>query len=941
MSVKKFKFVSPGIFVAEIDNSQLPEEPRGVGPVIVGRALKGPALMPVQVNSFSDFVETFGDPIFGGGSSDTWRAGPNVSGPSYATYAAQAYLKNKTPCVFVRLAGVEAETAANTYLGRAGWEASETDITSADSTGGAFGLFLVDSGSTPSALGTGSLAAVFYCKTGVVELSGTMADGSTIATGTAGLFQSTGDGHQFTAQVRDEDGITDKVVFNFNENSKLYARSVFNTNPTLLNETTNVAASRKSYFLGETFDRNIEDNCTPTNTTLGIILGLASGSVQQHIQDMQLAPPNTGWFISQDLGLASNYSALSMQKLFRFIGLDNGEWPQSNLKMSITDIKASPNEDAPFGTFDVQIRKIGDSDNNVQPVETFSNVNLNPNSSKYLARVIGDAYTQWDHSQKRYLAKGDYVNQSRYVRVEIDDQVANGVSDPKYLPFGVYGPSKYTGIQISSGTAITYDDDKFILGNASIPRSLASASFLINVGDLTGDLTCSFKFPEVPLRISSSSGVITNQKNAYFGATTNQTTSNRLQRDIIDMVRRKPDALDDNSIAGTAVLDYSWVFSLDDVKTGAAGTLGVYASGSRADGSSISATGSNDYTDTIDAGHNKFTTVFQGGFDGLDIREREPFRNTLLAGAGGNASIVSAYASIERAIDAVSDAEVVECNMMSIPGVTEPTLTSKLIDVCEARADALAIIDLENGYVPTTEGTSVEYGSVQSTISTLNQRNLNSSYGCAYYPWVQVVDTVTTGGSLWVPPSVVVLGTLASSEANSELWFAPAGFTRGGLTEGSAGLPVSNVRERLSSDDRDKLYTANVNPIAQFPAEGIVIFGQKTLQVTRSALDRVNVRRLLIYVKREISRIASTLLFDQNVKSTWNRFLGQANPFLGSVKTRLGLLDYKIILDETTTTPDLIDRNVMYAKIFLKPAKAIEFIALDFVITRSGASFDD
>jgi len=124
MSVKKFKFVSPGIFVAEIDNSQLPEEPRGVGPVIVGRALKGPALMPVQVNSFSDFVETFGDPIFGGGSSDTWRAGPNVSGPSYATYAAQAYLKNKTPCVFVRLAGVEAETAANTYLGRAGWEAS-------------------------------------------------------------------------------------------------------------------------------------------------------------------------------------------------------------------------------------------------------------------------------------------------------------------------------------------------------------------------------------------------------------------------------------------------------------------------------------------------------------------------------------------------------------------------------------------------------------------------------------------------------------------------------------------------------------------------------------------------------------------------------------------------------------------------------------------------
>ena len=192
-----------------------------------------------------------------------------------------------------------------------------------------------------------------------------------------------------------------------------------------------------------------------------------------------------------------------------------------------------------------------------------------------------------------------------------------------------------------------------------------------------------------------------------------------------------------------------------------------------------------------------------------------------------------------------------------------------------------------------------------------------------------------------MPPSVVVLGTLASSETKSELWFAPAGFTRGGLTEGSAGVPVTNVRQRLTSDDRDDLYTANINPIAQFPAEGIVIFGQKTLQVTQSALDRINVRRMLIYVKREISRIASRLIFDQNVQSTWNRFLGQVNPFLSSVKTRLGLLDYRVILDETTTTPELVDRNIMYARIYLKPAKALEFIALDFIVTRSGASFDD
>jgi len=205
---------------------------------------------------------------------------------------------------------------------------------------------------------------------------------------------------------------------------------------------------------------------------------------------------------------------------------------------------------------------------------------------------------------------------------------------------------------------------------------------------------------------------------------------------------------------------------------------------------------------------------------------------------------------------------------------------------------------------------------------------------------VQVKDTIG-GQLLWVPPSVVALGTFASSEAKSEVWFAPAGFNRGGLTEGSAGLPVLSVSRKLTSQNRDDLYETNINPIASFPSEGIVIFGQKTLQQTQSALDRINVRRMMLFIKKEISRISARILFDQNVQTTWNRFLGEVNPFLASVQSRLGLTEYKVILDDTTTTPDLVDRNILYAKIFLKPARAIEFIAIDFVITRSGASFED
>ena len=146
---------------------------------------------------------------------------------------------------------------------------------------------------------------------------------------------------------------------------------------------------------------------------------------------------------------------------------------------------------------------------------------------------------------------------------------------------------------------------------------------------------------------------------------------------------------------------------------------------------------------------------------------------------------------------------------------------------------------------------------------------------------------------------------------------------------------------QLSSRDRDRLYEANINPIATFPAEGIVIFGQKTLQVTQSALDRINVRRLLIFLKKEVSRIAATTLFEQNVLSTWNTFSTRVETLLNDVKSGLGLTDFRVVLDETTTTDELIDRNILYAKVFLKPARAIEFIALDFVITDTGASFAD
>jgi phage tail sheath protein FI len=332
-----------------------------------------------------------------------------------------------------------------------------------------------------------------------------------------------------------------------------------------------------------------------------------------------------------------------------------------------------------------------------------------------------------------------------------------------------------------------------------------------------------------------------------------------------------------------------------------------------------------------------------GGFDGVDITEAEPFNNRALASNDEKASYE--YASVKRALDAVHDPEVIESNIMAMPGITNASLNTIMIRNCESRADSLAVIDLPDVYKPVHEEKATTFkdrlgDGVQSAVNALNSRGINSSYGCTYYPWVKIYDEINDS-QVWAPPSVIALGVFANTENKSALWFAPAGFNRGGLTEGSAGLPVLGITERLSSKDRDILYEANINPIATFPAEGIVVFGQKTLQTTASALDRINVRRMLIFVKKEVSRIANRLLFDQNVQTTWDRFIGQVTPFLERVKIGFGLTEFKVVLDSTTTTPDLIDRNIMYAKIFLKPARSIEFIAVDFIITNTGAAFED
>ena len=323
------------------------------------------------------------------------------------------------------------------------------------------------------------------------------------------------------------------------------------------------------------------------------------------------------------------------------------------------------------------------------------------------------------------------------------------------------------------------------------------------------------------------------------------------------------------------------------------------------------------------------------------MRYANPFSNARIA---TSADAYPQY-SMDQALEMIREQDNIRYELASMPGVINGTLQDKLIDIVETRGDALAVVDIDGieraAYDMESAAQTV---SLTTTVTNLTSRMIDSSYACTYFPNVRMRDTLSGNGTILVaPPSVAGIGAIAKSENDSQPWFAPAGFNRGGLARlgGSQGPVVLGTNLHVTKADRDVLYTNNINPIARFPSTGdTVIFGQKTLQTSvRSALDRINVRRLLIYLKRQIGIISDTILFDQNVNVTWNRFKARANQVLSEVQAELGITEYKLVLDETTTTADLQDQNIMYAKIFVKPARSIEFIAIDFIITRSSVEF--
>jgi len=324
----------------------------------------------------------------------------------------------------------------------------------------------------------------------------------------------------------------------------------------------------------------------------------------------------------------------------------------------------------------------------------------------------------------------------------------------------------------------------------------------------------------------------------------------------------------------------------------------------------------------------KFIVPFQGGFDGYKPNRVVSLGNDITAGntQGYDCSSNTATGTIafRKAINSVSNPDEFDINMLVLPGIIHRLHSSVSVfakDMCEDRQDTFFIMDASAW----SDSISTATNAVQA---------FDSNYVASYYPWVKILNT-DKNKPVWVPPSVVLPGVIAFNDQVAAEWFAPAGLNRGGLTS------VIEAKTRLTRVERDALYEGRLNPIATFPGQGVTVFGQKTLQAKPSALDRINVRRLLIAVKKFIASSTRYLVFENNTAATRNRFLSIVNPYLESIQQRQGLYAFRVKMDETNNTPDVIDRNIMVGEIFLQPAKTAEFIVLDFNVLPTGAAFPE
>mgnify|MGYP001231426174 CR=1 FL=1 len=848
------QIISPGVFTRENDQSFLPQGVGAIGAAIVGPTVKGPAFVPTVVRSFAEYEKMFG----------------SFSSETFVPQTVREYLRNAGSVTVTRV------------LGGGGYTFTENTnefiavLASGSADGVLLGVILpskntaakptlqlstltlgIDGSSTTGGLIT---ATNFDLSLGGANVTDEVFQSQSIdPTSNSYIFKSLGDSpdNSKTSAVA-YSGTPGYTYINFKNLTKNIVSKDHMTGSNALHMDENAFDATHGYT-------TINSGSTAFLSTQDAPLVFAGLSGQEEGYSYASTP-----FIQS--GKANGSKAL-----FKFHTLAHGTSTNKEYKISISGLREPADIDGEeqYSTFNVLVRKYNDTDKSPNVLEQYNGVNLDPDSSQYIARVIGDRYPQYNDTLGKVELLGNYSNISNYVRVEVDAAVDAKSTSPKLSPKGfaaVTNPIAMAAIELAAAfPSASYEG----LQQTGISKTYNSKGYL------------GWKFKEKEA----------DNENFLLPLPTTEETN----------------------IAGA--------FNVENYNGHASSSLW---SGSLS--ANIDPTGNTGPT----SNQLKFTVPFQGGDDGIaphtvrftgaesGIDEVAAYTDgDNLYGFDLSLTTGGGYKGYKKAIDILSNQDEYDINMLALPGVIHSKhslVTNAAIDMVEARGDAFYVMD-----------TSIATATVNQAVSDVS--GLDTNYAATYYPWVKVLDTAQNKPVL-VPPSVIVPGAIAASDRIAAEWFAPAGLNRGVLGN------VIEAKIRLNQAERDTLYNDKINPIATFPQTGVCIWGQKTLQSRSTALDRINVRRLLIALKKFIASSSRYLVFEQNTNATRNRFLNIVNPYLEGVQQKQGLYSFRVQMDENNNTADVVDRNQLVGAVYLQPTKTAEFIVLDFNVLPTGATFE-
>jgi hypothetical protein len=936
-------FVSPGVFTSEKDLTFVTRQVGVTTLGLLGEVPKGPAFEPVFVSNYGEFISYFGGlnpEKFKGSGFHKYEL--NYIAKSFLTQTNQLYVSR-----VLGLSGYDAGNAWSITLDSAedpNTVGSASTVTgtlltyTAETTGNPVTLSwnnanleaLYNDGqfslSTLGLLNTGqtiSISNPIYVKTGC-DFSGATFDMEVIATGTSGGFvtgvtsgtvvsytatcltdidgsvittlRSRGDYNANEELVFDVTGATDAVMSNTSI-IKSNALASFTINGTASNGNTfsyDVSMDRtKKNFLPRVFGSSTQDKETElwveeiyTNVledligksqvrgldvTFNSISGTSTNNLSNYKEQWKSAV--SPWVLSE---LKGTGTGATLQRLFRFVTISDGNSANQDVKFSIVNIQPDNK------TFDLLVRNFNDTDANPSVIEKFSNISMDSSATGFISRKIG-------------TADGEYPLRSKYIMVELyDDQ------DPdlaNHFPAGFEGVLNrtYIGSRTSLSPKIEYKTEYTDFNTSKLRK--------IYLG-LNTDIGVDQDFFDYKGKNAVNNGVFTGKTDGFH--------------------------LDVNSNGATVDLGNDSYIP----------TLQVGVSAFTSDASLVGGP-----YEKLAA--RKFTFTSFGGWDGWDEYRTQRTNGDSYTKTGskgsigltngtfstyvtseGDNGITSDYYAYLDGIYTFNNPEAVNINVFATPGIDlrdNISLIENAVDMVEVdRADSLYVIT-----TPDTDADGIAI-SPSEAVDIIEDSGIDSNYSATYWPWLQMNDT-ENNRYVWLPPTLEVMRNIALTDNVAFPWFAAAGLNRGTTN-------AIKARVKLKLDERDDLYEGRINPMATFSDVGVVIFGNKTLQVKETALNRINVRRLLLQARKLISAVSIRLLFEQNDDVVRNQFLSLVNPILDNIRKERGLTDFRVVLDDT---PESIDRNELNGRIFIKPTRSLEFISIEFNITNTGASFDD